>query len=292
MDGDGDDDIAASVLGDLYIIRSNGNRTFATPVLVSETGSQPIVGVITAGDVNGDGHVDLVHGAYQASGTYAGKDVVVRLGNGTGSFAAPLYFQAFSFGTTPEAVELVDLDGDGDLDVVTCDWSGRTGDGIALLFNDGTGILGGAYRVPAGQGTADITVADVDADGRPDVMTSDRMSMAVTVHLNPGDGRLPVLQTRFPTGTTTNIRLDAGDVDGDGDLDVFTSGESFGVPGALLRNNGDGTLPPPYSTHTAATTAGASAAPSSATSTATATSISSTTPHTPTSRMVTISTPG
>ncbi len=246
MDGNGDDDIAVSVLGDLYVIRSNGDRTFSTPVLVSEAGSQPLIGVIAAGDVNGDGHLDLVHGVSATSSSpHAEKDVVVRLGYGNGTFALPAYYDAINYSTTPEAIELVDIDGDGDLDVVICDWSGRTGDGIAILFNNGTGVLGGAHHVPAGQGTADITVADVDGDGQPDVVSSDRMSMAIMVHLNPGNGRLPVLQSRFTTGTTSNIRLDAGDVDGDGDLDVFSSGESFGVPGALLRNNGDGTFAAP-----------------------------------------------
>ncbi len=244
LDGDGDDDIAVSVLGDLYFARSNGDRTFATPGLVSEDGAQPIVGRIAIGDLNGDGNLDLVHGVYQSTGPWAEKDVAVRLGHGDGTFGAPAYYDAIDFSTTPEAVELADLDGDGDLDVATCDWSGTTGDGIGLLFNDGTGVLGGAHHVPAGQGTQDLTVADVDGDGDPDVLTSDRMSLAVTVHRNPGDGRIPVLQTRY-TAHTLNIRLDAGDVDGDGDLDAFTSSEATGAPGALLRNNGDGTFAAP-----------------------------------------------
>ena len=247
FDDDGDDDLAVTVKGDLYVAMSNGNRTFATPVMISETGSQPIVGRIAAGDLDGDGHLDLVHGVYQAApGTHAGKDVAVRFGNGDGTFAPPLYYDTRANSTTPEAVELADLDGDGDLDVATCDWSGSVGDGIGLLFNLGAGVLGGAHHVPAGQGTADLTVADVDGDGTPDVVTSDRMSMAITVHKNPGDGRLPVLASRFEA-LPLNIRLDAGDVDGDGDLDVFSSTESTGGPGALLRNHGDGTFAAPVS---------------------------------------------
>ncbi len=179
----------------------------------------------------------------------------MRLGRGDGTFAPPIYYDVIAYSTTPEAVVLADLDDDdGDLDVITCDWSGTTGDGIGILYNDGTGGLGGAHHVPAGQGTADLTVADVDGDGAPDVVTSDRMSLAITVHKNPGDGRLPILQTRS-AAPASNIRLDAGDVDGDGDLDVFASGEAFGVPGGLLRNHGDGAFAEPV-VYTHSTTSG------------------------------------
>ncbi len=243
LDADGYDDIMVNVLGDLYLALSDGAGGFFTPVMISEVGSQPIVGRIAAGDIDGNGQLDIVHGVYQSSGQYAGMDVALRLGGGDGTFGPPTYYNTIA-GTAPEAVELLDFDGLGDLDVVMCDWSGVAGDGIVILFNDGTGILGGVHHVPAGQGTQDIAVVDVDGNGTLDVVAADRMSLAVTVHLNPGDGLLPVLLTRY-AAPVSNIRLDAGDVDGDGDLDVFASGEAFGVPGGLLRNNGDGTFAPP-----------------------------------------------
>ena len=244
LDGDGDDDILVSVLGDLYLVRSDAAGGFATPVLISETGSQPIVGRMAAGDLDGDGDLDIVHGVYQAfPGQHAGEDIAVRRGLGNGAFSAPTYYDTID-GTTPEAVELVDFDGDGDLDVVTCDWSGVSGDGIAILFNNGSGLLGGVHHVPAGQGTQDIAVSDLDGDGDPDVATADQKSLAVTIHANPGDGLLPVLATRY-AAPVNNTHLDAGDVDGDGDLDVFTSGGEFGTPGGLLRNQGDGTFAAP-----------------------------------------------
>jgi hypothetical protein len=109
--------------------------------------------------------------------------------------------------------------------------------------SDGAGGFLAAEPIPAGQATFAVTLADHDDDGDLDLLTADRFSMMVTVHENAGEGigRLTTLyQAAF-----LNILLDTGDVDGDGDLDVFTSTESTGSEGALLRNNGDGSFASP-----------------------------------------------
>jgi len=243
---DGRDDLAVAALGNLVVIMNDGSGGFLPPVMLSDpSGIDPIVGVVVGGDLDADGNLDLVHGAYQGSGTYAGRELVVRLGNGDGTFAEPAYYSLLDYGTAPEEIILVDLDADGDLDVATCDWSGRGSDGVIVMFNDGTGILGDRRHLPAGQGTHDITIADLDLDGDPDLASADQLSMAVTVHLNPGDGRFPLLETRYPTDTATTLFLDVADVDGDGDLDALASGGSTGVPGALIKGNGDGTFEAP-----------------------------------------------
>ena len=253
LDGDGSDDIMTSVFGDLFVAMSDGSGGFLAPVMVADGGGAlPIVGHIAAADLNNDGVLDLVHGVYQSSATggeHVEQEVVVRLGLGGGAFGPPSYYSIGDYVTAPEAVVPADLNGDGWIDVVTCDWSGRTGDGIMILLNDGTGGLLPAQRVPAGQGTQDIAVADVDGNGTLDVLSADRMSLAVTVHKNSGDGWLPVLQTRYPA-SSDDLQLVLADVDHDGDLDAFTSGEAFGSSGALLKNRGDGTFAAPvFYTH-------------------------------------------
>ncbi|MDX1419034.1 MAG: VCBS repeat-containing protein, partial [Rubricoccaceae bacterium] len=241
FNGDGYDDLAIEALSELVIVMNDGTGGFLAPVMLTEAGFlDPRVGVISPADYDADGHLDLLVGIGESGGLQ--REIALYRGYGDGTFADPVYQDVAQYFTTPEALVPADLDGDGDLDVALCDWSGRTGDGIVTLFNDGTGHFDGAHHVPAGQGTEDLALADVDGDGDLDVLTSDRMSLAVTVHRNPGDGRLPELASRFPSGTGSTLHLDAGDVDGDGDLDLFVSGGGFGVPGAVVESNGDGTF--------------------------------------------------
>ena len=243
---DGFDDLAVESLSELMIVVNDGNGGFLPPVMLTEPGLlDPLIGVITVADVDGNGTLDLLAGMHQNSGPQEADEVVLYSGNGDGTFESPEYMDFMSYATTPESLVAADLDDDGDIDIVLCDWSGRTGDGIVTAFNDGSGQYSGFHHVPAGQGTQDLAVADIDGDGTLDVLSADRMSMAVTVHRNPGDGRLPLLTRRFDTGTSSTLHIATGDVDDDGDLDAFVSGESFGTPGALVKGNGDGTFSEP-----------------------------------------------
>lgn len=65
---------------------------------------------VAVGDLNGDGHPDLV------TANNASNDVSVLLGRGDGTFAAA---QAFAVGVQPHSVAVGDLNGDGHLDLVT-----------------------------------------------------------------------------------------------------------------------------------------------------------------------------
>lgn len=250
FDGDGWDDLAVTIInGNLMVLMNNGAGTFGEPEMLTDPGAlDPVVSESESADMNNDGFDDLIYGVYQSSGTggnHVGDELVVLFANGTGGFADPAYYSTLQYGTSPEKIVAADLDGDGDLDLATCDWSGRSSDGIVLMFNEGGGVLGLPYHLSAGQGTQGVSVADTDGDGDLDVVSADRMSLAVTVHENPGDGMLPRLDNRFATDSSVLLHAVTGDVDADGDLDIFASSESFGTAGSFIRNNGDGTFAEP-----------------------------------------------
>ena len=131
---------------------------------------------VALGDVNGDGRPDLVTANQRANPL----SVSVLLGTGTGAFGPKTDYPT---GDGPNDVALGDVNGDGQLDVVTV--SAFPGTAVVLL---GTG--GGAFAPPtrftAGSLPYNGVLGDVNGDGRPDLVTADNGSSMVSVLLNTG----------------------------------------------------------------------------------------------------------
>jgi len=259
LDGDGRPDLAvAHNWQEVSILLNDGSGLFGAPLVYDQLfpwHDAMYYGAIALGDSDNDGDLDLFYSNTDSDpvGSEVPRIVHLRNDGGTFSRAPDIVLNIYSSG--PADLVTADFDGDGWLDVAGLNFDGRATDGLRVVYNDGAGSFGPSTMIPAGQGTFALAVADVDGDGDTDLLSADRYSMAVTVHENPGDGLFPVLASRYPSGTSSTLHLVAGDVDGDGDLDLFASGESFGTPGALIRSNGDGTFAAPV-TYTHSTTYG------------------------------------
>jgi hypothetical protein len=145
-------------------------------------------------------------------------------------------------GTSTTDVDLVDVDGDGDLDIFKAEGT----DSLAvrpnqLLINDGTGRFGDetAARLPAA--VANSTKADfgdVDGDGDLDAIIAN--VGAEQLLLNDGHGVFADASAMLPPALPIfqDISADArfADVDGDGDLDILISNENP-FPGGLGAQN-------------------------------------------------------
>lgn len=128
----------------------------------------PILVGIAVGDIDGDGHSDIVLLGEEGEG---GGEVRLYRGDGKGRFSDPelLFDIEDAFGVNLYATGLAafDLEGDGDLDLAI----GATGGRILVYTNDGTGAFT-APAVPAAVvgGQSGIDAYDADGDGDHDLM--------------------------------------------------------------------------------------------------------------------------
>jgi hypothetical protein len=139
-------------------------------------------------------------------------------------------------GAFPVALTVVDVNGDGHLDVLTV--NSNSGD-ISVLRGRGDGAFADEQRFGVGRFPRALAVVDVDGDGHLDVLTANESSQDISVLRGRGDGTFAA-QRRFRVDSTP-VALAVADVDGDEHLDVLTANESS-QDISVLRGRGDGTF--------------------------------------------------
>jgi hypothetical protein len=171
-------------------------------------------------------------------------------GTGQGRLITPLASPEVPTGTAPNGVALGDIDGDGDLDMVTANLSANT---VSVRLN--TGLSSGTFEVPAvnpepavGTNPRYVRLADVDGDGDLDLLTinlkfgfSGSLSVRLNKDFNTGNFVAPASGAEVPLGRTPgNPAL--GDVDGDGDLDLLAANEGGSISVRLNAGLNSGTF--------------------------------------------------
>jgi FG-GAP-like repeat len=182
---------------------TKSNQSTALPryerSLLLETTSETSANV-SFGDVNGDGHLDLV----LAKGRHWPLIDRVLLGDGHGGIRT-----AYDLGVASDRTysgHLADLDGDGSLDVVI---SNDGPDPKLVYLNDGQGHfrVGSTYGRPEWE-TRNASIADLNGDGRPDIIVANRgdSTGANYVCLNDGKGHFDstcMAVAHYPATTVT-----------------------------------------------------------------------------------------
>ena len=187
VNGDGKPDIICANNGNTFnpltLLTNNGNGGFASAP-VPNLGAVPGAAWVTAADVNGDGHVDLILIATLSSSS----GIMVLTNNGSGGFALS---GSYPTGPNPYAVTAADVNGDGWVDLITCNYGDNT---LTVLTNNGAGVFGSDATLNVGSGPESLTAADVNGDGRMDLISGDW-----------NDGTLTVLTNSitFPAPTST-----------------------------------------------------------------------------------------
>jgi hypothetical protein len=244
LNGDGRADlVVAHQEYRVSVLMNNGSGGFAPAAAYDNlnTGTNwagPLLPCVALADVDRDGKLDVFYGSTRTWDGETGQIVQLRnTGSGVlvrGADVAMVFYTA-----GPTDIVAADMNGDGAPDLLAASYSGRADDGFCVMMNNGTGGFGPAALYAAGQSTIGLAAADVNGDGKLDVLTADDYSNALTVHYNPGNGTFPVIPQDF-AGSAQTFQ-DAADIDGDRDLDIFTSGPHPSADdGAIMRNDGTG----------------------------------------------------
>ena len=221
-----------SQAGTVSVLFGNGDGTAQAAVNYNVGTPQGLV----AADLNSDGNLDLV-----TASTNSDKASVL-LGNANGTFNAAV---AYTVGTHPAGVAVADYNNDGKLDMVTANFDGFS---LSILLGNGDGTFQAATNLttsPSMNRPGPLTAADLNADGKMDLVVPSAGEQLVGVLLGNGNG---TFQSPVTYPTTADVYFpQTADFNDDGKLDVALTNVSGPASVSVLRGNGDGTLQAPLS---------------------------------------------
>jgi len=226
-------------------------------------GDAPLV--VELGDMDEDGCLDAIE-----TDIYS----VINIAKGTCDGNFPTSSPSIPLGDFDPAIKVVDVDGDGHLDVVaSAVWYPNNGSPeagvsagylVSVLKGDGQGNLGLATVYRGGTSAYSLIVDDFTGDGKPEILTADSVENQVSLFINDGTGKYgdPQGETIGYVGggpiNAPNVLapMEVADINGDGKPDLFLVEDGLNCCVAsqlasqltVMLNDGTGEFLPPVRT--------------------------------------------
>lgn len=209
----------------VWVAPNQGDGTFSTATAYASPENSHIGfgGGPAVGDLNGDDVPDIAF-AHWFDPAIQG----VRLNQGDGSFGSETLYTPADY---PSQSVMADLDGDGDLDVATCNgWTLSSQPGsISVFINPGNGALAPPVNYHVNPPTSDtqandlvsMVAGDFDGDGDVDLVASNDGHLNIYIFTNRGDATFDEVAIPYAIGGNTSLVI--GDFDGNGLPDLATA---------------------------------------------------------------------
>jgi hypothetical protein len=247
VDGDGDIDVLSASYDDDKIAwyESDGAAPPVWTARTISTAADSAVSVLAA-DVDSDGDIDVL------SASYNDDKIAWYESNG----ATPPVWTARTISIAADgafSVIAADVDGDGDKDALSASINDNK---IAWYENNGVSPpVWTAHTISTGaSGARSVFAADVNGDGGTDVLSASEADDAIAWYENRSVHRsasFPV-QNLISSAVAGVVSVDAGDIDGDGDLDTM---HAAGQGDTIKWFASDGGIPPGWTARTVGVTA-------------------------------------
>jgi len=245
VNGDGKLDIVLvddSNPGNVWTLLGNGDGTFQTPTSVALSGQAGSNTVVA--DLNGDGLLDIVDNDYNSN------QVTVYLATSATTYAPAAVYPTSDGNYNACSLVVGDLSGDGKPEIVNSNCR-PAGNDITIFVNNGDGTFatgvyyegamsGGTNSGAAALYTEAVSIADVNGDGKADLVASNYYSGDMTILLGNGDGTVNVPTAGYSTGGYPIYPALLADFNGDGFVDIVVPDDEFSF--SYLRGYGDGTF--------------------------------------------------
>jgi len=239
FDNDGELDAIGAGGGQAALFLNQGGGDMAPGTVIPDDGNG-IDGMVVSGEFTGDSNLDVAAGYIPDEGPpYV---IEVMPGSGDGTFGTPVTTAADA--DTPMGIAAGDFNDDGVDDLAYTTWAGQVlmyeGDG------DGTFTEAGRFGPTCGcQSPWGVTAADLNGDGRDDVVATMRFEDQVAVYIAQPDGSF-VRGQRFDVpladGWNPNpYAVSAKDMNGDEVPDLLV-GNYLNDTGTVFVGRGDGTF--------------------------------------------------